>query len=82
MNFQATITVNIQQIYGPTITNPDHIAAWLTRTGFNFEPDADGFTFNVCAAHPNPDDCRSCRSHRYPFRITFDAVNTIQPANR
>jgi hypothetical protein len=56
MMLEATIDVQIKHVSGPVIVDGNHVRRWLTA-GLVSANIGDGFDFEVCSGHSNPNDC-------------------------
>jgi hypothetical protein len=76
---EATLNVVITYVSGVQVTDLDHLAAHFAADGAWFEGNArNSVDYNVCAEHPNPDDCDGeCGDATSVYRIRFDGVNHI-----
>jgi hypothetical protein len=52
---EATIDVQIKHVSGPVIVDGNHVRRWLTA-GLVSANIGDGFDFEVCSGHSNPND--------------------------
>jgi hypothetical protein len=56
---EATISVVISHRAGPEITDPAHVIRWICADGQAIGGTLNGFRFEVCPKHADPDEC-SC----------------------
>lgn len=57
MPIEAALSVIIEHREGPTIGDPDHIRRWLCADGAWMSGARNGFSYEVCPAHADPDEC-------------------------
>lgn len=71
----ATIGIRIVHWWGPEIADPKHVLAWLVADDSPLEGKRAGFTFGVCAEHPDPEECdHKSLSTEYEAQILSAAV--------
>jgi hypothetical protein len=75
MLLEAIIDVQITHVSGPVIVNGTHVRHWLTA-GLVSAGSGDGFDFEVCSGHANPNDCPAdCGRTFAVYRATIIAAD-------
>ncbi|MFL6110763.1 MAG: hypothetical protein ACJ786_05365 [Catenulispora sp.] len=72
---EATLSITIEHHDGPEIADPDHVRRWLCADGMWAREDANGFRYDVCPDHSDPDEC-DC-----PFESLSEYKATIVTAD-
>jgi hypothetical protein len=54
---EATISVSIAHHAGPEIADPEHVIRWICADGMFVDGRYNGFRFQVCPVHADPDEC-------------------------
>lgn len=54
---EATISLTITPYLGDVIEGPAHVVAWLCADGAWVEGARNGFRFEICPDHADPDEC-------------------------
>lgn len=54
---EANLSINIERTFGPEIADADHVRNWLCADGAWLGAMRNGFTFEVCPLHAQPDEC-------------------------
>lgn len=69
MTIEAALDVQIEQVSGPPVTDPTHVIAWICADGAWIEGGTNQIWFDVCPAHPVPDECtEDCDAETVVFR--------------
>jgi hypothetical protein len=72
---EAAIDVQITHVSGPVIVDGNHIRGWLTA-GLVSASIGDGFDFEVCSGHANPNNCPAdCGRTFALYRATIIAAD-------
>lgn len=53
----ATISVSLTHRAGPVVEDPSHVISWICADGMLVGGQYNGFTFEVCPQHADPDEC-------------------------
>jgi hypothetical protein len=79
-DIEATVMVTISRRSGPEIADPVHVIRWLCADGAYMGGEYNGFRFEVCPVHPDPDECDgACESLQDSEVATY--VATIMAAD-
>jgi hypothetical protein len=75
--FHATVTLEISplaDVHGEEVTDlpQHHVLSWLCAGQQNFEDFRNGFSFEVCPTHPDPDTC-DCNAVVLHHAVILDA---------
>ena len=71
----AVLDVEIVHRAGPAIEDPRHVLAWTCADGAWLEGGRNGFDFEVCVAHEDPDECgEACEAETSTFRATVQSA--------
>ena len=74
MSIEATVTVMIDHVAGPVVQDADHIRAWIVADGAWINGVVNGFTYEVCPLHADPEEC-SCDGEVALYRAMFASVD-------
>jgi hypothetical protein len=71
---EATVTLTINHRSGPEVSDPRHVVAWLCADGAWMAGARNGFRFQVCPDHADPDDCDPATCHTDAGEYAADIV--------
>lgn len=56
-DIEATLSVAIRHYAGAEIADPAHVLNWVVADGNLLDGEYNGFQFQVCPAHADPEEC-------------------------